>query len=334
MTRPASSLGRVSCSVRPLTSADLDASRQLGWEAFGAPATATTDIPTEFPAGMRPWGLFDGDVLAARMVGREYQSHFGGALVSPCGTAGVATKREYRGRGLLTPLFGQTLRGARERGAAISTLFPTAPGIYRRFGYETVGDFVTVELPAASLAEPPAGEALRVRRAVADDFEAVRRVYAQWVSAQNGPLTRTGPSFPATAENFIGSFTGVSVAVDEEDRIHGYVSWNRGQGYGEDACLDVGDLIATRAEATRALLALLGSFRQRVTPRVRIDTSSEDLARLLIPTAGWRVVDPSPYMLRLLDLPQAFGCRRLAPHVEARLEFRLEDEFLRDLDGD
>ena len=72
-----------------------------------------------------------------------------------CGIAGVTVAAEYRGLGGMTPLFAETLRYARERGAVISTLFPTAPRIYRRFGYELIADFVTVELPTAMLAAVP-----------------------------------------------------------------------------------------------------------------------------------------------------------------------------------
>jgi len=319
--------------VRPLTADDIRASRRLGWEAFGVPGSPPTEVPTEFPPGMRPFGAFDGEILAARMIDREYDSHFGGTLVPTCGIAGVTTAAEYRGAGLLTPLFRATLHAARQRGAAISTLFPTAPRIYRRFGYEMAGDYVTVEVPTTSLAALPAGDTLLVRRATAGDYDAVRTVYAAWASAQNGPLTRTGPSFPATADEFIESFTAVTVAVDGEGVVHGYVSWDRGQGYGENARLEVADLIATRPEATRALLAVLGSFAS-VAPTTRIDTSGVDLARLLIPSLHWRVVDSSPYMVRLLDLPSAFGTRRFAPHVEARLPFTLADEFLDELSGD
>ena len=52
------------------------------------------------------------------------------------GIAAVAVRPEHRGSGLLAPLFAALLADARERGAVVSTLFPTAPGIYRRLGYE------------------------------------------------------------------------------------------------------------------------------------------------------------------------------------------------------
>ncbi len=44
------------------------------------------------------------------------------------------------------------------------------------------------------------------------------------------------------------------------DAICGYASWNRGQGYGEQAVISVADLLATSADGYRALLAMVGSF--------------------------------------------------------------------------
>ena len=64
----------------------------------------------------------------------------------------------------------------------------------------------------------PRPAAVRTRRAVAADFDAIRAVYDAWAVAQNGPLSRRGVSFPATAEEFLDSFTGVTVALDEAGR--------------------------------------------------------------------------------------------------------------------
>ena len=46
----------------------------------------------------------------------------------------------------------------------------------------------------------PHRSGVRTRRATPADFDAVREVYDAWAAAQNGPLTRRGPSFPTDAE--------------------------------------------------------------------------------------------------------------------------------------
>jgi len=174
-------------TVRRLIDADAEPARRLGFEAFGIPATAPSDPASVRQPGRTWFGAFDGDTLAGRMVDREYDSYFGGATMATAGIAGVTVAAEYRGRGTLTPLFTETLSAARSRGAVISTLFPTAPRIYRRFGYEVIGDFVTVEVPSQALSAVAPAEGVRTRRARATDVEAIRRIYDLWASEQNGP---------------------------------------------------------------------------------------------------------------------------------------------------
>jgi predicted acetyltransferase len=322
----------VSLTTRQLQSDDAAAARRLGAEAFGVPRTPPTAPATVDQPGMTWFGAFSGPELVARMIDREYDSWFGGVAVPTSGIAGVTVAAEHRGQGALGPLFAETLRHARSRGALISTLFPTAPGIYRRFGYELVADYVTVEVPTQSLAAVARPLSVTSRRATADDFDQIRAVYDAWASEQNGPLTRRGVSFTAGADDFIASFTGVTVAVDADSSVSGFVSWDRGQGYGEGSSIEVSDLLATGPEAYRALLRTIGSFAS-VTPTTKIDTSGDDLALLLLPSFSWRVAHSSPYMLKILDVPGAVSIRRYAAGLRASLRFALAGDVLPEIDG-
>lgn len=322
----------MSTTVRPLEPADAEVARRLGWEAFGVPASPPTQEAAVDLPGTAWFGAFTDGELVARMVDRAYDSCFSRALVPTSGIAGVTVVAEARGRGALSPLFDATLAHARARGALISTLFPTAPGIYRRFGYELVAELVTVEVPTSSLAAARAPSGTTTRRAAAADVEAVRSVYDAWAIEQNGPLSRRGVSFAVTPEEFLADFTGVSLAVDAAGTVVGYVSWNRGEGYGEAAAIEVHDLIATTPEGYQALLRLLGSFAS-VAPLTRIETSGDDLIRLQLPSLGWRVTHSSPYMLKVLDVVGALTTLRYPRSVSAQLGFALAGDFLSDLDG-
>jgi predicted acetyltransferase len=319
-------------TVRPLTADDAEASQRLGYEAFGVPSSPPAEPPSVDRPGRFYLGAFDGDTLVARLADRAYDSCFGGVLVPTSGIASVTVAAEYRGQGGLGPLVLDALRHARDRGALISTLFPTASRIYRKFGYEVIADFVTVQLPTTVLAAVPRPAAVRTRRAQPADFDAIRAVYDAWAIAQNGPLSRRGISFTATAEEFLTGFTGVTVAVDDTGTICGYASWNRGEGYGEQAVISVTDLLATSADGYRALLAMVGSFAS-VTAITKIDTSGDDLARMFLPTLQWQVLDSSPYMLKILDVPGAISCRRYPPGLTTHLHFRLQGDFLPENDG-
>ncbi len=321
-------------TVRTLGDDDAEASLRLGWEAFGDPATPPTQPAAE--SVRRPGrtfvGAFDGDRLAARMAWRDYDSWFGGRLVRTAGIASVTVAAEDRGRGLLTPLFAETLAAARAAGAAISTLFPSAAGIYRRFGYELVSDYVTVSLPTWALARVAGSSTVRTRRAGPADVPAIRGVYDTWAAAQNGPLSRRGASFPTDDEGLIAAFTGITVAVDGENAICGYASWNRGRGYGPEAVLEVSDLLALTADGYRALLAAIGSFGS-VTPTTRIDTSGADVARLMLPVSEWKVTSSDPYMLMVLDVAAALSGRDYPPGMVADLAFAVAGHPLPAIDG-
>lgn len=315
--------------IRPLSDADARASATLRHEAFGATrpqGTQTLEAP-----GTHWLGTFDDGTLAARMVSRDYESWFGGARVPTAGIGGVTIAPEYRRRGLLGPMFAQGLAEARERGAVISTLFPTAGGIYRRFGYEVISDLLTVRVPTTALAALSVPDGLTLRRAGTADATAVRHCYQRWASRQNGPLTRDGAQFGGSDEELVSGVSGLSLAV-RDGQVRGYVSWDRSPGYGDHASLSVCDLIADDLDATQGLLAMLGSF-SAVTGEIRLQTSGFDVTRLLVPTIHWDVTARSPYMLRLLDVPGALSTRRW-PALDVEVEFGVvSDDPIGGIDG-
>lgn len=281
--------------------------------------------------GWHPLGVFeedddDGDdraeVLAGRAVDREFDSWFGGNLVPTCGVAGVTVAAEYRGRKLLDRLFADLLGRARGRGAVISTLHPTAPKIYRKFGYEVVGEFQTARMPSWPLGQIRPDPQAVVRRAVPADVAGIRAVYDHWAVGQNGPLSRRGRSFAATDEEYLADVTAVSVAVDADGGICGYASWDRGSDWGPEATLKVADLIATRPSAYASLLAAIGGHAS-VLGRVSFETSGLDLIRAFVPTAQWDVIEMTPYMLAIIDVPGALQARGYGSAVKAELSFEL-----------
>jgi predicted acetyltransferase len=319
--------------VRPLGTADRDRSVALDTEAFGSwPGGVPTAPPVWPPDGTHVVGTFDGDELLAKVNGREYLSWFGGAEIPTWGIAGVAVAAEHRGRRLLGDLFAASFEDAQARGMAVSTLFFTAARIYRSVGYEFVGGLEKLHVPTATLAAVAPAEGIRLRRAVPGDGAAIQAVYTAWASRQNGPLTRTGPNFPDGADRITEHYTGVTVALDAADDVVGYVSWHRGSGYDASARIDVGDLLATTPDATRALLRLLGSFAI-VTGNVVLRTSGPDLVHLALPGLPPPPAQRSPYMLRVLDLPAAVEPRHYPPAIDTTIGFTVSGDTFGDLDG-
>jgi len=298
----------------PLDAVDHESQLRLGSEAFGAPPypAAAPPVPSAPPGGREVWGAFDGTALVARVAAHTYESWWHGNRVATCGIAGVTVAPEHRGTGLLQPLLDATLDAAASRGEVVSTLYPTASGIYRPFGYELVTSFDTIEVGTDELAgvRPPA--ATRTRRAGVGDVPAVRALYDRWAAAQNGPLTRTGPRFATGDAELLDEVTAITLAVDADDRVVGYATWDRGAGYDPTtSVLEVHDLLATTLDGYRALWRVLGSFSS-VVGRIRLSSSGADAARLVLPSSTWRVVDRHPYMLRVSDPAGALSAARLS----------------------
>lgn len=314
-------------TTRRLGNDDWPEALRLGIEGFGS--TRPESRPESWPPeGMACWGTFDDDRMVARLAGRDYRSWFDGVEVPTLGVAGVTVQAEQRGQGLLDPLFRALLEHS---DAPISTLYPTAPGIYRRFGYEVVGTFRQVEVPTAHLAGVRSGEGVSTRRATVTDVDGIADCYTRWASTQNGPLTRTGPLFdPAGA---VTEPTGATVAVGDAGRVRGYLLWDRGTGYGDEVTIEVHDLVTDDAAAARALWRVLASFSS-VVGQVRLWTSGDDMARLALTSAAWREVRTHPYMLRVHDVPRALSLRRTSPAIRADLAFAVRGDRLGLIDGD
>src|SRR6478609_5228394 len=79
-----------------------------------------------------------GMVLGAGRI-RPYEQAWGGRHLRMGGVAGVYVEPSARGRGVATTLTRALVTRMGELGDVVSCLFPTAPALYRRSGYEVGG---------------------------------------------------------------------------------------------------------------------------------------------------------------------------------------------------
>ena len=317
--------------IRMLTAADFGDAHRLLTEAFGrGPRRIHRRHRVVQRPGRHSWGTFIDSEMVAHASGNEFASWIRGVEIPTCGVGGVTVVAERRGTGLLRGLFTALLGEASARGETISTLFPTAPGVYRRLGYEVVGSYDTVSVPAVLLASVAAPAATTTRRALLVDIAAVRSMYDTWARAQTGTLTRRTAPFTATDAELSESFTGVTVAEDADGQPVGYAMWNRNRGP-DGSTLDVEDLIALTPDAARALWRMLGTFAS-ITETVRLKTSGNDVTRLVLPFPVWEVVERYPYMLRVHDVTDALTGLPLP--VDATVSFRVAGDALGTMDGD
>ena len=156
-----------------------------------------------------------------------------------------------------------------------------------------------------------AAAGVTTRRATVEDVPAVRPVYDRVGRRAERPADPPQRVVPAADEEYLADVTGITLALDGAGEVVGLAAWRRGEGYEPStATIEVDDLIALSPDAHRALWRVLGSFSS-VTGRVRLRTSGDDPARLVLPGGTWHVVGTHPYGLRLLDVERAFALRPL-----------------------
>lgn len=316
----------VTYEVRPLRPEENKLAWDLGSLAFGYHEQAMPETWGANAPGRSTLGVFDpAGRLVAKAVDREQGQWFGGRVVPVSGIAGVAVAPELRGRGLGRLVLTSLLAGARERGAAISTLFDTTPLPYRALGWEEVGALTYHTVGARVLAEIRPDPKTELRPATEADIPAVYELYRRVARAGTGLMERSGTLFTATPEQLLADYHGFTVAVDGAGELVGYASWDRGPGYDASGKLTVDDLIGATPEATRTLLAMFGGWAS-VAPTVVIRLGVEDPVWSLLARVDAKVASAQPWMLRVVDAPAAVAARGWPRHLSGTVDLALTDD--------
>ena len=310
--------------VRMLQEDDAEAAWKLGSLAFGYHAQPMPETFGPTPSRVT-WGVFDDSGrLIAKAVDRDQGQWFGGRLVPTSGVAGVAVVPELRRAGLGRIVLTRLLAEARDRGAAISTLFPTTPFPYRRLGWEEVGALTYYALPTAGLAAAGPSPGVTLRPATIDDVQGVYDLYDRTARESTGMMERSGPLFDTTPEELLGAFDGLTVAVGPSGSIDGYATWKRSAGYEATGQLTAHDLITATGEATSTLLSMFGGWAS-VAPTTVLRLAYPDPVLYFVASSQMRVEKRQPWMLRMVDAARAVRARGWPDHLEGSVDLEIAD---------
>lgn len=306
--------------TRPETESELDAlAGMMGW-AFG---------PT--PAEARDWfqrgGIENGWLarIGANAVGGLLEipmgQWFGLRSVPMLGLAGVAVAPEARGQRVAWRMVTHALRAARERGFALSTLYPATLTLYRACGYELAG--VRMRYGAELRDLPVEKSPLEIVPIGEDDASTVEALYSSVARERAGYLDRgayiwqrvRGPN-KKPANGFL---------VRGARGIEGYAYLSR-RGTEEDAELSLSDFVATTPEAVKRLLTLFADHRSTMKS-LRFCGGLAEPAVLLAPERVFRAEVNFHWMLRVNDVERALTARGY-PEIDARLDFEIGDDVL------
>jgi predicted acetyltransferase len=311
-------------SVRALGEADWDAAAGLAQEAFGA--FGDTARWTASLAHSHAVGAYDGGRLVSFARVKPYAQWFGGRAVPMGGIASVAVAASHQRRGLARETVAATLPVLRERGLAVSALFPATTPLYRGLGWEQAGDYTWLDVPGASLRALGPVEGVTVRPAVEADLPGVLAAYDALCAGTAGLLAREGPFFDRRAETVL---PGCLVAEGEA----GIEGWTRADRQGAGHCVDVQawDVVAATRAAARALWFVLGAGASTVRT-VRAKAFADDLLPLLAEPEV-TVHEHLRWMLRIADAPAAIGARGWPETLRATVDIDVTDEQVADNAG-
>jgi len=311
-------------TVRPLRDDELSDAWDLGRVTFGGPADPPPMAVQAVP-GWERLGAFDArGRLVAKATDLGHEQWWGGRRMPTADIGGVAVAPEARGAGVARLLLTTLLERAREKGAAVSALYPTVSGPYRSLGWEVAGALRQVELDTAVLPrDVPAS--VRLGAGEPGDLPVLQDLYTAVASAHDGLLTRTGGAFdePPTGPWPDGA-DGLTL-VEQEGRVTGALLFERGRGYGVEGRLTVHELLATTPDAARALAGVLGGWMSVVhTVRLPILDGSAPVA--VLPVERARPARTDTWMHRPVDVARAVAARGWPPHVRGSVSFRLRDD--------
>lgn len=244
-----------------------------------------------------------GEVLGGGLF-LPFAQHFGGRPVPSGGVAWLAVAPWERGAGLARRLTAHgTDRLRDEHGAALASAWTPAPGIYRRWGWESVTVASSHTLNPAELPQGPRGFETVVP-------EAADRAALQWrlAPAWNGPLRRT--RWWHAWKGRINE-AALTLGVTRDGALAGYVTFTVEPHPPWGVAAVVHDFWHTTLESSRALLDAVGArspqlreirFRRSVLPRD--GPLPWALGQYAVREDGWY-----PWVLTLLDVPRALAAR-------------------------
>lgn len=289
----------------------------LATRAFGRRVDDVTQLAQH--ADIRV-ALHDGRVIAGGL-GMLIAQHFGGRPVPSACLGSGCVAPEHRGDRLTVRMLNDRIRPLQERGAVLATLWTSSNGYARRMGWEAPVPVFSWSVHADALKRDFAPGDLTIEHGITPGSEELqRRLAPRW----NGTLLRP-PWWTAHKQrrhdltyyrfNHPGQPTAgyLSLATRRHDR-HG-------------AHLDVHDFWAADDTVASAMLAFLGRHNSRI-PTITFHRTSLPPHPLLLhglhrygdaTAEAWH-----PWMLRILDLPEAVRLRGWPADLDTTLPLGVE----------
>jgi predicted acetyltransferase len=247
---------------------------------------------------------------------------FGGQSVPTLGLAGVAIAPEARGQKLALSLVRDTLRAARQQGVALSTLYPSSYGLYRKLGYELAGSHCRFTLQLRQLQR-------RARSApvesLGEDWQpAMETTYREVARHQNGYLDRGAYVWNRVRRP--DQEPARAFGVQGPEGLEGYLYVRLGAARRAPLELSISDFVARTPRAMTAFLAFL-TAHVTTAERATWSGGSADARLFALSENALQCNIEDYWMLRLVDVRAALLARGY-PGLDAAVELHVQDDLL------
>lgn len=252
---------------------------------------------------------------------------FGGQSVPTLGLAGVAIAPEARGQKLALALVRDTLRAARQQGVALSTLYPSTYGLYRKLGYEVAGTLCRFTLQLRQLQRR--SRAAQVEPLGDDRQPAMETTYRESARHQNGYLDRGAYVWNRVRRPNLE--VARAFGVQGPGGLEGYLYVRVGTPARMPLELVLSDFVARTPRAQAALLAFLADHLT-TAERATWTGCSADVRLFALSDRAVQTSVEEYWMLRLVDVRAALLARGY-PGLTVALELQVQDELLPENSG-
>ena len=320
--------------IRPITAEEWDTYIDLDAYSFGyRPSPELGVYYREQTAVEDTLAVFADGRMVAHLIAMPWRMAINGRALPTGAIADVAVWPEDRRSGHAAAMLRACLASMRERGLALSMLYPTFPALYQRFGWAHAAEerLYRFRPEDVRLAYAPGSTEARVVRRDTTAIAEMAAVYERGLADANCWMVRDekhwrvrrlwNPAQTAPRQ--------VLIALDAKDEPRGYLIHEtpaktaRAQGnYGQE--LPVVELVAESAAAYRSLVEIL--IRHDLCDQVQWPAPVDDPFLSLLATPRAVQVEQRPsFMLRIVDVPAALRARGSSA-AGLRLTIRVRDE--------
>lgn len=275
----------------------------------------------------RDWclGAFEDGALVAGLVVIPFEQYINGGKLALGGIASVSCLPEKRRGGFVSALLRQAMVSMRANGQPMSGLYTPHYSLYRRFGWEISHRIMSYSFaPKTMRTRVPAPEG-RWRRAGAEEWESVRRLYDEHHATRNGGFARGEHRWRTQVFSDGGkgsrdaAIWSNTAGVDRAYVVYGtHTRPAPGQPFPETV-LRVHDWAALDPDGYSAVLNYLlshdlsNTILMLASPDEPLAEAFEEPTHLKEPHGAWFGM-----MTRIVDLPAALAARPALPQASGR----------------